>query len=188
MGKVILDMAMSLDGFIAGPNGADVGLHDWYFAPAGQVAKGDAKVVAESINTLGAIILGRRTYDLGEQQDGFVDNPHTATHFVLTHEAPKRVAKGNTKFVFVADGIESALEQAKAAARDKDVAIGGGANNAQQYLKAGLLDAIQIHLAPILIGEGIRLFDHLGATPIKLESTRVIASPRVTHLLYSVIK
>ena len=91
-------------------------------------------------------------------------------------------------FIFITDGIESALKQAKAAAGDKDVVIGGGAATAQQFLKAGLLDEIQIHLVLVLLGEGKRLFDHLGTEHIELESTRVIESPGVTHLRFRVGK
>jgi len=89
---------------------------------------------------------------------------------------------------FVTDGIESTLKQAKAAAGDKDVVVGGGANTAQQLMKAGLLDEIQIHLIPVLLGAGIRLFDHIGTEPIELETTRVIEAPDVTHLRFRVVK
>jgi dihydrofolate reductase len=108
--------------------------------------------------------------------------------FVLTHHAREPLTKGETTFTFVTDGIESALEQARAAAGDKDVALGGGANVAQQYLKAGLLDELQIHLAPVLSGGGVRLFDALDSDQIELECTRVIDSPAVTHLRYRVVK
>jgi dihydrofolate reductase len=97
--------------------------------------------------------------------------------------------EGGTTFTFVTDGIESALEQARAAAGDKDVAIGGGAGAAQQYLKAGLVDEIQLHLVPVLLGDGVRLFEnHLGAERRKVECMRVIESPAVTHLSYRVVK
>jgi dihydrofolate reductase len=183
MGKVILDMSMSLDGFIAGPNGEDRGLYNWYFAPSG----GSQEVIDELINTLGAIVMGRRTYEVGDEQDGFADNPYSAVNFVLTHHVPEKQPTGSTPFVFVTDGIESALQQAKAAAGDRDVALGGGANTAQQYLRAGLIDEIQIHLVPVVLGNGIRLFDHLDPKPIELESTRVIEAPDVTHILYHVV-
>jgi dihydrofolate reductase len=184
MGKVVLDMAMSLDGFIAGPNDEDEGLHDWYFSPSGR----SGEVIDELIKTLGAIVMGRRAYDVGDKVDGFVDNPYKVTHFVLSHDVPEKAARGETTFTFVTDGIESAIEQARAAAGDKDIAIGGGANTAQQYTKAGLVDEIQIHLVPVLLGEGVRLFDHIGRLSIELESTRVIASPNVTHLQFRVVK
>jgi dihydrofolate reductase len=184
MGIVILDMAMSLDGFIAGPNNDDAGLYNWYFAPAPP----SAAVIEELIKTLGAIIMGRHTYETGEEAGGFADDPYTAARFVLTHRPPEQVNPAAASFTFVADGIESALRQAKAAAGEKDVAIGGGANIAQQYLKAGLVDEIQLHIVPKLLGDGLRLFDHLGTEPVQLEITRVIESVGVTHLRYRVVK
>jgi dihydrofolate reductase len=184
MGKVILDMSMSLDGFIAGPNDEDGGLHDYFFSPSGDTVQ----VVEEGIKTTGAIIMGRRSYDLGDQFDGFVNTPYKVPHFVLSHHVPAKPAKGATAFTFVTDGLQSALTQAKAEAGDKDVVVGGGATLAQQVLSAGLLDEIQIHLVPVLLGEGIRLFDHLANAPIELQTTRVIASLGVTHLTFQVRK
>jgi dihydrofolate reductase len=181
---VILDMAMSLDGFISGPNGEDHGLHDYFFSPAGPTAE----VIEEGFKTTGTIIMGRRAYDIGAAQDGFVDDPYQVPNFVLTHHIPERVARGAAAFIFVTDGIESALAQAKAASGNKNVVVGGGANIAQQYLKAALLDEIQIHLVPVLLGRGVRLFDHLGTEPIELEQTRVVEAPGVTHLRFRVIK
>src|SRR5262245_53380724 len=107
MGKVILDMAMSLDGFIAGPNDEDGGLHDYFFSPSGDTAQ----VIEDGIKNTGAIIMGRRTYDIGEQYDGFADTPYQAAHFVITHQAPEKVARGAEAFTFVTGGIESALGQ-----------------------------------------------------------------------------
>jgi dihydrofolate reductase len=185
MGKVILDLSISLDGFIAGPNDDDMGLHNWYFSSEDPHHK---EIVDVLVKSLGAIIMGRRSYDLGDQQDGFVDNPYDATNVVLSHNVPAKPAKGNTKFVFVSDGLESALDKAKAAAGGKDVAIGGGANVSQQYLKAGLIDEIHLHIVPIIIGEGIRLFEYLGDEQINLEKIRVIDTPDVTHLYYRVVK
>jgi dihydrofolate reductase len=109
--------------------------------------------------------------------------------FVLTHHPRESVTKqGGTTFVFVTDGIESALEQAQAAAGDNDVYVAGGASIVQQYLRAGLLDELQIHVAPMLLGGGTRLLEHLGADPPRLEPTRVIESPQVTHLRYRVVR
>jgi dihydrofolate reductase len=184
MGKVILDMSMSLDGFIAGPNDEDGGLHDYFFSPSGDTTK----VIEEGFKTTGVIVMGRRSYDMGAAQDGFVDNPYQVPTFVLTHAVPDRVAKGAEAFIFVTDGIESVLKQAKAAAGDKNVVIGGGAKTAQQFMKAGFIEEIQIHLVPVLLGEGIRLFEHIGSEPIELESTRVIAASDVTHLQFRMIK
>jgi dihydrofolate reductase len=179
MGKVYLDMAMSLDGFISGPNGEDGGLHDWYFSPSG-----DAEFVKqELLDTMGAMILGRRAF--GSAPDGF-DTPYKVPHFILTHTARESIPRGGTEFIFVTDGIESALAKAKAAAGDKDVCVAGGASTAQQFLSAGLLDELQIHLVPVLIGGGLRLFDALPET-LKLEKTRTLESSGVTHLRYRLI-
>ena len=120
MGKVILDMAMSLDGFAAGPGGEDSGLNDWFFAPAGR----SGEVIEESIASTGAIIMGRAAYGLGDEAEGFSETPSDAAHFVLTSRPPTRLPKGDVAFTFVTDGIESALEQAQAAAGDRNVAIG----------------------------------------------------------------
>ena len=178
MGKVVLDMAMSLDGFIAGPNNEDGGLHNYFFSPAGATGG----VIEEGFKTTGAIIMGRRSYNLGAEQAGFEDNPYQVPTFILTHTVPEKVTKGGEGFIFVTDGLESLLKQAKAAAGDKDVVIGGGANIAQQFLKAGFIDEIQLHLVPVLLGAGLRLFDHLEAESIKLENAGVIACADETHL------
>jgi dihydrofolate reductase len=183
MGKVLLDMAMSLDGFIAGPNDEDGGLHNYFFSPSGATVA----VIEEGFKTTGAIVMGKRSYNIGAQQDGFVDNPYQVPTFILTHAVPDKVAKGAETFTFVTDGIESALQQAKAAAGDKYVVIGGGANTAQQFLRGGFVDEIQLHLVSALLGAGIRLFNQLGAGQIELESTRVIEAARVTHLRFRVI-
>jgi dihydrofolate reductase len=117
------------------------------------------------------------------------DPPFRVPVFVLTHHPREPVTKaGGTSFTFVTDGVESALEQARAAAGEKDVYLAGGASIVQQYLRAGLLDELQIHVAPVLLGGGTRLLDDLGADPPKLETTRVIESPNVTHLRYRVVK
>lgn len=182
MGKVVLDMAVSLDGFIAGPNDEDGGLHDWFFSPAG------AEAVEESVRETGAIVMGRRSYDQGDRVDGFAGSPYAVQHFVLTHEVPEKAAKGGMTFTFVTDGIESIIERARVAAGDRNVAVGGGASIAQQALRAGLVDEIQVHLVPVLLGNGIRLFEHLGGGKIELERTRVIDAPGVTHLMYRIVK
>lgn len=175
---------MSLDGFIAGANDEDSGLHNYYFSPS----SASARVIEEGIQATGAIIMGRRAYDLGAQQDGYIDFPYKSANFVVTHSPPQTVAKGAEAFVFVTDGIKSALAKAQAAAGEKDVVLGGGANLVQQYLKAGLVDEIQIHLVSKLFGSGIRLFEHLGIESIELESTRVIEATGVTHLRFRIVK
>jgi dihydrofolate reductase len=207
MGKVLLDISLLLDGFIAAPNDdperplGDGGqrLHDWVFGGKTErtentprnsaVDPRNAEVLDEMFNTTGAMVAGRRTYDFSKDEWGERDPfGGQLPVFVLSHDVPERVAKGGAVYTFVTDGIESALTQAKSAAGDKNVQVMGGANIAQQCLKAGLLDEIQIHLVPVLLGEGRRLFEHLGTEQIELETTRVIESPGVTHLKFRVVK
>lgn len=177
MTKVFLDMAMSLDGFVAGKGDEDSGLYNWYFDPSGN----DSFIIEELLQTTGSMIIGKRAF--GDQPEGF-DTPYKVPHFVLTHQPWPAAARDGATFHFVNDGIESALAQARAAAGEKDVCIAGGASTAQQFLAAGLIDEIQIHLVPILLGEGLRLFD--AAAP--LDQNRVLESPGVTHLRYRVVK
>jgi dihydrofolate reductase len=184
MAKVIVDMAMSLDGLISGPEGEDRGLHDYFFSPSGPTSE----VIEEGFKTTGTILMGRRAYEVGAAQGGYADDPYQVPTFVLTHHIPEKVARGAEAFIFVTDGIESALEQAKAVTGNRDIVIGGGADIAQQYLKAGLVDEIQIHLIHILLGKGIRLFDQIRAEQIGLERIRVIDSVGVTHLRFRVRK
>jgi dihydrofolate reductase len=203
-GRVFVDITTSLDGFIAGPNdGPELGLgeggerlHQWVYdlaswrAPhglAGGKTDRDSEILDEAFRRTGAVVLGKRMYD---NAGGWGDNPpfHVPV-FVLTHEARDAEAKeGGTTFTFVTDGIESALQQARAAAGEKDVSIAGGANTIQQFLKAGLIDEMQIHIAPLLLGGGIRLFGDLGTGQIELKATGVIESPEVTHLRFRVAK
>ncbi|CAA9225844.1 MAG: Dihydrofolate reductase [uncultured Chloroflexia bacterium] len=181
MGNVLLDMALSLDGFVAGPTDEDSGLYNWYFAPGD-----DATFVKdELLETIGAMIIGRRAF--GDEPDGF-DTPYKVPHFVLTHHARDPIARGGMQFIFVTDGIEHALAQAKAAAGDKVVCVAGGANTAQQFIKAGLLDEIQLHLVPVLLGGGLRLFDQTGGQDMRLERTRVIEGEGVTHLRFRILR
>lgn len=204
MGKVLVDISTSLDGFIAGPDdGPELPLgrggerlHEWVYGLAswraphgleGGTSGPDDEVMKEAFETAGAVVLGRRMFDNAE---GWGDNPpfHVPV-FVLTHEAREPLVKeGGTTFTFVTESIESALEQARAAAGDKDVSVAGGANVIQQYLEAGLLDELQIHLAPLLLGGGTRLFDDGGTEQFEVERTRVIDSPGVTHLRYRVLR
>jgi len=117
------------------------------------------------------------------------DPPFRVPVFILTHHAREPVTKqGGTTFTFVTDGIEAALEQARAAAGDRDVLVAGGADAIQQSFRAGLLDELQIHLVPVLLGDGVRLLDNLGATQAGLELDRVVDSPAVTHLRYRVVR
>jgi dihydrofolate reductase len=192
MSTVYLDISMSLDGFITGPDegvekplGDDAGrLHDWMSAAK---ADADAVVLDEVYARTGAILMGRRMFDVGVEPWGDPPPFHRPV-FVLTHQARDPIPmEGGTTYNFVTDGIEAGLELAQAAAGDKDVGIWGGANNMRQYLKAGLLDEMQIHLIPVLLGEGVRLFEDLGRVRIELERTRVIESPSSTHLRFRVV-
>jgi dihydrofolate reductase len=214
MPRLTLDISMSLDGFVAGPDasleqplgaGGDR-LHEWVVPLAafrerhgltGGETNRDSEVVDEAIESTGAYLMGRRMFGGREGPWGDEpwegwwgeDPPFHVPVFVLTHHAREPLAKqGGTTFTFVTDGIEAALEQAQGAAGDKDVAVAGGADVAQQYLRARLLDELQVHVAPLLLGDGVRLFGDLGDDPIELECTRVIESPAVTHLRYRVVK
>jgi dihydrofolate reductase len=148
----------------------------------------DDEVIKEVIARVGAYVMGRRMFDEGEV--AWPDPPpFGAPVFVLTHRAREPwVRQGGTTFEFVTDGIESALERAKSAAGGKDVRIAGGADTVGQFVEAGLVDAVQTHLAPVLLGEGVRLFDRIESKHIELEKTRVIDSPGVTHLAYRIAR
>jgi dihydrofolate reductase len=215
MAKLTLDITMSLDGFVAGPNpsleqplgeGGDR-LHEWMVGLesfrerhglSGGTTNADSELFDETISRTGATVMGRRMFSGGDgpweddpNADGWWgdDPPFHQPVFVLTHHARETVIKqGGTTFTFVTDGIEAALEEARAAAAEKDVLVAGGATVAQQYLGAGLLDDLQIHLAPILLGGGVRLFDQLGPNEVELEATGVIESPAATHLRFRVVK
>jgi dihydrofolate reductase len=204
MGKVVLDITTSLDGFVAGPNdGPDLGLgeggerlHEWLFGLAawrephgleGGETNASSELVEESLQASGAVVLGKRMFD---NAHGWGDEPpfHKPV-FVVTHaEREPEVKQGGTTFTFVTDGVESAVAQAKEAAGDKDVYVAGGASIAQQCLRAGLLDELQIHVTPLLLGGGVRLFDDLDGEQIGLELIRVVDAPGVTHLRYRVVK
>jgi dihydrofolate reductase len=197
MGKVSLDMSMSLDGFITGPNDSVERLHDWIFSrdsdrtgnsPRNSADDSrDAEIMDELFETTGAVIMGIHSFEVAEKPWG--DNPpFQVPVFVLSHKPREKLVKqGGTTFTFVTDGIESALKQAQIAAGDKVVRL-HGANIAQQYIKAGLLDDIYIHLVPVVLGDGRLLFEHIGAEHIELESTSVVVSPGVTHLRFRIIK
>jgi dihydrofolate reductase len=182
MGHVVLDMAMSLDGFIAGPNDDDGGLHNYFFSPTDATAG----VIEEGFKTTGAIIMGRRTYDVGAEQNGFAENPYDVPTFIVSHTVPETIAQGAEAFVFVTD-IESALKQARAAAGERDTIIGGGAKLAQAYLKAGLVEQLHIHLVPVLLGVGKRLFEVMGDAPVTLRAAGVVEAADVTHLKFDIV-
>jgi len=210
MPRVTCNLSMSLDGYVAGPNqtleeplGHGGGtLHEWAVrlkafrerhGMEGGEPGPDNDIVAEWQDASGAVVMGRRMFSGGAgpweddpNADGWWgdDPPFRSPVFVLTHHARETVQKeGGTSYIFVTDGLESALDQARAAAGGKDVQIGGGASVVQQALNGGLLDELNIHLVPTLLGAGgVRLLE--GLQPRELELTRVIESPHVTHLRY----
>jgi dihydrofolate reductase len=187
MGSTVLFMSMSLDGFIAGPDddhSQPIGaggerLFDW--SSSEPFAEESARMHAE-YDATGAVLAGRRTYDL---VDGWGGDHHGVPVVIVTHAAPAKVPEGRSSFTFVTEGISRAVALAKEAAGDKDVLV-HGAEVGQQLLRAGLLDEIQLHLMPVLLGKGRRLFDRLGADHIELEIIRVIDTPVATHLRYRV--
>ena len=215
MARIHFDITVSLDGFVAGPNQTleeplGVGgmqLHDWAVVAAawrerhgleGGETNADSEVVAESLARQGAVVMGRRMFSGGDgpweddsNRDGWWgdDPPFRQAVFVLTHHPRETVEmKGGTTFTFVNDGLEAALEQAREAAGDKDVLLAGGGSTIQQALAAGVVDDFQLHVAPVLLGDGVRLFDGLGPRLPKVELTRVVDSPAATHLSYRVVK
>ena len=205
---------MSLDGFVAGPDQTleePLGeggnrLHEWVFVLEtwrrphgleGGETNVDSSLVEEHLAALGATIMGRRMFSGGSgpwsddpNADAWWgdDPPFHHPVFVLTHHEREPLVKdGGTTFTFVTEGIEMALEQARAAAGDKDVHVAGGADVVQQYLAAGLVDELQLHVAPVLLGGGVRLFE--GAGTRRLELTRVVQSPSgVVHLRYALAR
>jgi dihydrofolate reductase len=193
MGKVISGISMSLDGFVTGPNvtreqqlgdGGEI-LHRWLHKPDPP----HSQLLAGMGECVGSILMGRRSYDLAEGDGGWADGGPAgpAPCFVLTHNPPApETVRAPSVFTFVTDGIHSAVEQAKAAAGDKVVGV-HGASAAQQCLAVGLLDEIQLSLAPVLLGSGTRLFEHLGGQ-IRLERTNVIETPNATHVRLRVIR
>jgi len=184
MARVIIGMAMSLDGFVNDRSG---GVNRLY--PDLQALR-KTEVLQEAIKTTGAVVMGRRAYDMAEGD--FTDYEFQVPIFVLTHHVPVKVAKGENgrlKFSFITDGIESAMEKAKTAAGDKYVTVVGGANTFQQCINKMLFDELEIDLVPILLGGGLRLFEHIiRAEHIRLEGMKVVESPGVTHLRYRVAK
>jgi dihydrofolate reductase len=211
MSKLRFKISMSLDGFVAGPsqsveNPLGIGgmrLHEWAFALAifrdahdmegGEVNESTA-VVQEGLANVGATVMGRNMFgghpgawDRKKPWNGWWgDNPpYHHPVFVLTHHKREPLElEGGTTFTFVTEGIEAALEQARRAARGKDVSLAGGAKAAQQYLAAGLVDEMEISLAPTLLGSGERLFDGIGDDLHGLEHVRTVAAPKVIHLKF----
>jgi dihydrofolate reductase len=210
MSSVTCQISISLDGFVAGPNQSvehplgegGMRLHEWAFATNswreqhgldGGERNRDAEVVQEVVEGVGAYIMGRKMFGGGEgpwQQawSGWwgEDPPFHVPVFVLTHHPREPLPmQGETTFTFVTDGVESALGQARAAAGEKDVAIAGGASAVRQYLAAGMLDELYLHIVPIILGAGERLLQDVGHP--RLEPIKVVASPAVTHVKYRVL-
>jgi dihydrofolate reductase len=211
MSSVRCQISVSLDGFVAGPDPSaedPLGkggerLHDWAIATQswreqhgleGGERTADAEVIDEAIRGVGAYIMGRRMFGGGdgpwdESWKGWWgdDPPFHVPVFVLTHHPREPLPmEGGTTFTFVTDGIESALEQARAAAGDGDVMLAGGANAIQQYLAAGMLDELYLHIVPITLGAGARLLEQVGHP--RLEPVEVVPSPAATHVRYRVVR
>lgn len=185
MAKLMIDVSMSLDGCVATHDGQDGGLNDWYFSPP----EPSKPIVDEMMRELGVIIMGRTTFDQGDEFEAFDDSPFKIPHFILTHRPREKKVSNGSSYTFVTDGLESALKQAQDVIADGTyIAIGGGASVCQQYLEAGLVDEIQIHLVHKLLGNGIKLFGESGLDAIPLELVRLVDSVGVTHLHYKVVK
>jgi dihydrofolate reductase len=218
MTLVTAQMSVSLDGFYAGPKEAGpvpTGPEGWMNSPEalgffritrwvidamawrerlgfeGGERNVNSEIVEETFDLAGAYVMGRRMFDGGEVPWG--DNPpFRAPVFVVTHRSREALPReGGTSFAFVTDGLESAIDQARVAANGKDVAIAGGGGLLRQVIKAGLLDQLELHIPPVVLGDGMRLFDPADLElaydeAIELTPTRVIASPEVTHIRYQV--
>lgn len=193
MGKVTCNVSMSLDGLIAGPNvrvGNGMGdggerLHDWMFDAK---TAADAAIVQEMYATTGAVVLGKRMFDVGFEPWGDPP-PFRMPVFVLTHERREPMPmKGGTTYTFVTDGIAAALDAARAAAGDRNVGVWGGADVIRQYLMAGLLDEVQLHVVPILLGGGTSLFEGIGLGEVEVRKTGAIETPGATHLTLEIVK
>jgi dihydrofolate reductase len=215
MARVSCDITMSLDGFIAGPSPSiekPLGeggerLHEWVYGLeswrrlhglSGGTTNADSEILEEAVDGVGASVMGRKMFSGGTgpweddpRADGWWgdDPPFHTPVFVVTHHPRETLVKeGGTSFVFVTGGAAAALEQARAAAGGRDVAVAGGASVLQQLLGAGLVDELQVHIAPLFLGGGTRLFGDLDRGVVDLECTRVMQSPSVTHLRYRVVK
>ena len=209
MSSVTCQISISLDGFVAGPNQSlenpigegGMRLHQWLFDTAswreqqgleGGTRSADSEIVETLVHDVGAYIMGRKMFGGG---DGAWDEtwkgwwgdepPYHVPVFVLTHYPRKPLSmRGGTTFTFATEGIESALEHARSAAGDKDVMIAGGARAIQQYLAAGLLDELYLHIVPVVLGAGERLLENIGDPT--LQPVKVVASPAVTHVKYRI--
>ena len=197
-GKVTTGFSMSLDGFIAGPNEDFQHLFAWmtggdvdYTLTIGnqeeklKIAEESVAMFEDAINTTGALVAGRRLYELTHGWGGH--HPVGAPVVVVTHRPPPEWVEEKWPVTFVTHGLEKAIEQAKVIANGKNVVV-ASATIVQQCLNAGLLDEIHIDLVPFLLGDGIRLFEHLKVAPVALENPQVIIGKGVTHLTYRIKK
>jgi dihydrofolate reductase len=211
MSMLRFEISVSLDGYVAGPNPSEENplgesgeqLHEWVIKLAawkkshgreGGEVNASTPLVEESQSGVGAVIMGRNMFGGGpgpwgeDPWQGWwgEEPPFRGPVFVLTHHEREPLALGETTFTFITDGIESALEQGREAAGDQDVSIGGGAETARQYLAAGLIDQMQLNVAPILLGGGTRLFDGGVGVGLDLQPILVVGTPDVTHVRYRV--
>jgi dihydrofolate reductase len=196
MGRVLLDITMSLDGFVTGP-GADLAhglglggepLHDWIAGD--DLTDADREALDRTQAGIGAVLMGRRTFDFVDGPEGWTDPGPTGDVerppiFVVTSKQPARVRLDGW-FEFATDGIHEALERAQKAAGDKDVMIMGGGHLCRQYLYAGLVDEARIHVAPIVLGDGTPLFERTTIAPVRLTQREATVTPAAAHLTYDV--
>lgn len=189
MAEVIVDVSTSVDGFVAGegvgmdrPFGtAGHRLHSWLGFEGATPSPEDRAVAERMFASAGAVVLGRRMFDVGIGTWGG-DGAFTRPTFVVTHRDSEPLVKGPTTFTFVTDGLPAALGRARTTAGAEDVVIAGGADIVQQSFAAGVVDELRLHVIPVLLGAGTRLFD--GAGPVELEQTDAVATPHATHLRF----
>ena len=205
MSKIIFDCGISLDGYFAGDNrspanpmgGVSAKIHMWMLKQkafwkhikmeGGEEDGADGKLIDDVFARTGAYIMGKRMFEEGEVH--WAEDLYQADVYVLTHKKREPwVQKGSTTFYFINDGIHSALEKARISAKEKDIRIQGGANTIQQFLNAGLIDEFFIHIAPVFLGSGIRLFEGIDKDKYDLQIAEVIPSSLTTHLRYTLVK
>ncbi len=205
MSKIFFDCGISLDGFFAGDNrspanpmgGVSGKIHQWMFKQkafwkhikmeGGEEDSADGKLIEDVFARTGSYIMGKRMFEEGEVV--WPEDLYEADVYVLTHEKREPwVQKGATTFYFINDGIESALEKARQSAKGKDIRIQGGANTIQQYLNAGVVEECFIHIAPVLLGSGIRLFDGIDKDKYDVQIVEVMPSNLATHVRYKLTK
>lgn len=196
MGKILFGNTVSLDGFVAGPNDEVDEIFQWYYSGDTdfrfpgldmpfKISRASARHLEERTRNIGAAVTGRRTFDIAQAWGGHP--PGGGPYFVVSHTVPPEWDRPDSPFTFVRDGVVRAVELARQAAGDKDINL-FSANILQQGLDAGLVDEIYIDLAPVVLGSGIRLFNHLGTSSIRMEPIATIQGTGVTHLGFRVIR